>query len=957
MAITIGVQQVSQTLNKDDYFTTHTLVKAKNLWAVANLKVATTLGISTAAAKAFTIAITGGLIIAVTAIIAVASHLISKQQEAAKATKELANKTAELASEPLVAVKRLSSEWSSLGNNLNEKEKYILQNQKAFKELGIEINNVADAEALLSDPTRLKAFQDSLMAKAKAAAAMEIATEKYKEAFKKQNEVDQMADKSTIKVGGTYVGGQYGGTVVGAETKEVDNIYKKREQKEADKIFAKGDEFFKIVDEQNKIAADKLKESGATAVDTLVAGSIEAIEAAISLRQAALEKVTNSSDYNKIDAEIKRLENQKEAITGKTGKEKAKKEAYDSEAAITDLILDIRAKRIKLEIDQQKDSLQKRLEGIRAERDEQLRAITDKESDIAAKSPGGKINAAQAKELAGERAKITAAYGKKEVSETEKYQQEISDMVFSFAEERVQIAYNYNKDIEKAREMGLTADADRIEREKQQRIDAVTLGLIEETELYKTATDDKLQLSRETTELLIEDLRRRIEAEIAAGKLSKEQGEKWLKDLDKAKENTSGKNNQNNPFAQLGTAINKKKNADSALENVSPDASVEDLALLESAAAGATASMAGAAGTALQGVQAILDSVVSGLDRLGFLSDEQKKDADNIIGMVGGAADLAMGIATGNPMQIIQGSIDLVVNGMEFFDFKNKALEKSQKQHMKNVEELERAYGKLGRAIERAFSTDKAKLQLAEIDNIQQRIKENEAWVEAERKKKKRKRDNDAIHAKLKEIEDLRNLEQDKREAIVETLTGSTVMSAIDEFANAYADAFTSGEDAALKSAQVIKNILKTALIEKLKKDLQPGITTLMNMISDAMADGIITEGERAAIEAQNKKNDETAARQQKMWKDLGLTDDTTSKQGGIKGDVANMTEQTGSALTGQITAMRLNVVALLNNSKSSLDSMGKVLATLEAIKTNTDRLNRIDETLYYMKINGIKVL
>ena len=68
------------------------------------------------------------------------------------------------------------------------------------------------------------------------------------------------------------------------------------------------------------------------------------------------------------------------------------------------------------------------------------------------------------------------------------------------------------------------------------------------------------------------------------------------------------------------------------------------------------------------------------------------------------------------------------------------------------------------------------------------------------------------------------------------------------------------------------------------------------------------------------------------------------------------MTEETGSALTGQIVAMRLNVVALLNNSKSSLDKIGAVLTTLEGIKTNTDRLNRIDETLYYMKQNGIKV-
>jgi hypothetical protein len=191
---------------------------------------------------------------------------------------------------------------------------------------------------------------------------------------------------------------------------------------------------------------------------------------------------------------------------------------------------------VKLEIDQQKDSLQKRIEAIRLERDEQVRGIEDKEKTIVdaynknhkgekgfvAKTSLSQIDPELAKQLADERLNITRAYGQKEVTETEKYQQEISDLIFQYADERTQIAYNYNKDIEKARELGLNEWADDMEKEKQKRIDDVTLGLIEETELYKLASDDKLELSRETTQLLIEDLQKRINAEIAAGKLSKE---------------------------------------------------------------------------------------------------------------------------------------------------------------------------------------------------------------------------------------------------------------------------------------------------------------------------------------------------------------------------------------------------------------------------------------------------
>ena len=89
------------------------------------------------------------------------------------------------------------------------------------------------------------------------------------------------------------------------------------------------------------------------------------------------------------------------------------------------------------------------------------------------------------------------------------------------------------------------------------------------------------------------------------------------------------------------------------------------------------------------------------------------------------------------------------------------------------------------------------------------------------------------------------------------------------------------------------------------------------------------------------------------------FTGDTTA-QTGIKGDTANMTEETGTALTGQIIAMRLNIVSILATNKNAVDVMSRMLAIQEDIRTNTSfcrRLDRIDETLYYLKLNGIKVV
>jgi preprotein translocase subunit YajC/uncharacterized membrane-anchored protein YhcB (DUF1043 family) len=352
--------------------------------------------------------------------------------------------------------------------------------------------------------------------------------------------------------------------------------------------------------------------------------------------------------------------------------------------------------------------------------------------------------------------------------------------------------------------------------------------------------------------------------------------------------------------------------------------------------------------------------VIGIMDQLGAFTAEEKQMAEDVVSTVSSAGTLAVGIATGDIGSIISGAVGTISGLLKIFDEKGRDIAKQQKKLVADVDKLKDAYDRLERAVSKAFSTGAAKLQEEEIRNIQAQIQANNAWIEQERRKKTKKQDQEAIAAKQKENEANQNLIKDKKDAIIESLTGSSVMSAIDQFASAYADAFTSGEDAALKSAEVVKNILKTALIEKLKNDLQPGITALMNMISNAMADGYLSESEKAQIYAQNEQNTQTATKNQKMFDELGLTDSTTTKASGIKGDVAKISEETGSALTGQLVAMRLNVAAILLNSKSSVDLMSQQLASLEEIKSNTAfcrKLERMDETLYYIKLNGVKVL
>lgn len=923
MAITIGVQQVSETLNKDSYFTMDALVKIKKVWAAANLKVATTLGISTVAAKAFTIAITGGLILAVTAAIAVVSHFASKQAEAKKAAAEFASSAAESAAEPLVAYKKLQSQWNDLAGDLDAKKKFVTDNKDAFEDLGVEVNNVVDAENLLV--TNTEAFQQAMIARAKAAAATELATEQFKKSLARQAEVNEMSDTIQVKTASQY---NVPGNSKPMTTYDVANQTKIDAQKKVDEMSAVAENYIKMSEDERKRFEDLLKKAG-----------------------------------------IKQVEDAAEPA-----KQKAIKEVYDAESAITKMILDIRNKRTQLEINQQQDSLKKRIDALRFERDEEIRKIEEKEADILAaynKSKAGskgfvaktsisEINPALAKQLANEQAAVVAQYRQREAAETDKYQQEISDKIFKYADERTQIAYNYNKEIADARALGLTEWADDIEKEKNDRINAVTLGMLQETDLYQAASDDKLQLTRETTELLIADLQRRIDAEIAAGRLTKEAGEKWLNDLATAREKMGEKSNPNNPFSQLGDALRNKSAAKKAFTEAPVGTSTAELAKLEDAAAKATAATAAAAGSALMGVKDILGSVVGGLDRLGMLNEEQKKDAENIIGMVGGAADIAMGIATGNPMAIIQGSIDLIVNAFEFFDFKNKELEKQQKQNLKNVENLEKQYQRLQRAVDKALGTDIYKAQRDQIENQKRQIREYEAWLAAENQKKKRKQDAAAIADTKAKIQALRDNIQDEVQAITESLAQTSVKDLASQLSDALVNAFRNGESAAEAMGNVVDDVLRNAVINALKLKV---LDKLLAPAIDQFADDLESGGGLSGSEADKFRNSVTAAGDA-YFKALNEANDAlggifsgdSAGAQGIKGDVAKMTEQTGSALVGQITGMRLNVAELLLTSRNSLESLSYILSTLEDIRNHTVHLQRIDETLIYLKLNGIQV-
>lgn len=202
MTLTNGVLTVYESTIKKSGPIHEILILAKEKLALANVKLATTLGISNLAAQALMGTLTLGLSVAITGLV-YAWNKYSESQEEAKRKQEEAREVARKEAEEeerlrlsvaggivsqLVEYKKLQMQYVALGDNMQKKKKFVEENQSAFQRLGLSISGVGDAESLLV--TNESGFLESLRKRALAAASMEIAAAEYKKAIEKMIEAD-----------------------------------------------------------------------------------------------------------------------------------------------------------------------------------------------------------------------------------------------------------------------------------------------------------------------------------------------------------------------------------------------------------------------------------------------------------------------------------------------------------------------------------------------------------------------------------------------------------------------------------------------------------------------------------------------------------------------------------------------------------------------------------------------
>lgn len=167
--------------------------------------------------------------------------------------------------ETILKYREMQETWNALADDMEAKKKYVEENQGAFEELGVAVNSVAEANALLIDQNEeiIKALKE----RALATAAAKLASEEYERAIiaqiKTEREREKLAGIPEEKLQSwvDYDGRVHESWVVNQEYLEQKAIYQAA-VKEEEAIMALADSYFELGKAKESAADTILDKAG-----------------------------------------------------------------------------------------------------------------------------------------------------------------------------------------------------------------------------------------------------------------------------------------------------------------------------------------------------------------------------------------------------------------------------------------------------------------------------------------------------------------------------------------------------------------------------------------------------------------------------------------------------------------------------------------------------------------------
>lgn len=350
-----------------------------------------------------------------------------------------------------------------------------------------------------------------------------------------------------------------------------------------------------------------------------------------------------------------------------------------------------------------------------------------------------------------------------------------------------------------------------------------------------------------------------------------------------------------------------------------------------------------------------LDAVTSGMEKMGITMDEETQAIMNDIGgIMDGASQLATGIATGNPLSIIQGSIGILSSTFDLFNFKDRKAEKQIRKHQEAISQLEKTYTQLSWAIDKALGGEVYKNQQAAIRNMKEQQEHLRASWEAEISKKKT--DWDRVDEFKEQYAELERQIADMYDEISNNLLQTNAKDFATQLADNLATAFKAGEDSAKAFEETVNQVLQNLIVNQLKKkfleqQLQGALDQLENSMGWWNGDTFVFDGLtdveiaafKAKVQAAANNYEQALGIYKDLFKDLNVEETDDSLTGAVKG----VSEETASIVAGQMNAIRINqleATAILRQSLQALNTIAqntaynRYLARIERIITILER-------------------
>ena len=304
----------------------------------------------------------------------------------------------------------------------------------------------------------------------------------------------------------------------------------------------------------------------------------------------------------------------------------------------------------------------------------------------------------------------------------------------------------------------------------------------------------------------------------------------------------------------------------------------------------------------------------------GLNSAMQGAEAGAIFGPIGSAAGAAIGLVS-----------SLASSIAKIHDAKNeKRIQKLQDQ----VDTLDRSYEKLGKSIETAYGKSASSL----IEDQNKLLEQQKVLIQNQIKEEQDKKntDSDRIKEWENQIDEINNLISDNKEKAIDVIFGEDLKSAIDNFAEAYVDAWASGENRAKSAKDVVKQMMQQMVTESIKAAIKSSnkMEEIRTKLQQFYADNVLSQWEQDYI------NNMAEQLQQEIdaqfgWADSLMGESSTTEQKSTAGGFETMSQDTATELNGRFTALQLSGEEIKNQMISAVISLNSLLS----VSTNSNSI------------------